>query len=1243
MAAGEEEEQRLRSAALQTSTAILRARDRAEQELVRAKEALEQKTRELAHSLAMARATLESTTDGVLVTDEHGRVTDFNEKFVELWRLPRDVMAAATHQSLQELIAGQLKDGTRYREVLKGIYESWPTETFDLLELTNGARVERYSKIQTIEARPVGRVWSYRDTSARKRAEEKLQQQREWLEVTLSSIGDAVITTDLDAKITYLNPVAEKMTGWKSGEAIGLTLESVFKIVSELTREPATNPVRRVLQEGRVIELANHTALISRDGTATPIEDSAAPIRDAAGNISGAVMVFHDVTQRRQAERRLRESEERLRAAFNQAAVGMATASLDGRFEQVNRRFSEILGYSAAELCELSFWDLTYSEDLGRTETEMRRLRAGEISDYALEKRYVRKDGGLVWSLTTVTLLRDEHGRPVRFIGVIEDISQRRAAEEALQARERELSLIYNNVSDVIFYLAAETNGDFRFVSVNRAFLTATALAETQVVGKRVSEVISEPSRSLVLAHYQEAIREKRTVRWEETSDYPSGRKAGAVSITPIFDANGRCINLIGTVHDVTERKRLEEVRARLAAVVESSDDAIISKTLEGIITTWNQGAERMFGYTAAEAVGKPVTILIPPDRNREELEILARLQAGKRIDHYETLRVRKDGTLLDVSLTVSPIRDGSGVIIGASKIARDITAQKKTEEGLRKSEERYRLLGEIVPHLLWMTDAEGRPNYFNERWHAYTGQTESEALQSPAGSVLHPDDRAHTAEIWKNSVTSGEPFECEYRIRRHDGEYRWFVARGMPLRDEAGRIVRWYGSSTDIHQHKVTAEALREEYIVTEQLNGVAKALATELDLTKIVQIITDAGTRITRAQFGAFFYNRVNEEGESYMLYTLSGVSREAFEKFPMPRATGLFGPTFRGEGVIRIDDVRQDSRFGKNPPYHGMPEGHLPVVSYLAVSVFARSGDVIGGLFFGHPKPGVFTERDEKIIVGIAAQAAAAMDNARVYQAEQQARAAAERANKAKDDFLATLSHELRNPLNPVLLIASEAAQNPELSAEVRGDFEMIQRNVELEARLIDDLLDLTRITRRKMSLELRPVEVHEVLHEAIAIVRRDAETKNLAITSIFAAENTRIMADPARLQQIFWNVLRNAVKFTPENGKISIVTRNVPKKHELEIEVTDTGIGMTAEEITRIFEAFSQGDHAGSTGAHRFGGLGLGLAIAQYLVRMHGGRIEAKSGGLNQGSTFFVVLPLLERSEPAAKTGKAPAAA
>ncbi|MEJ1974497.1 MAG: HAMP domain-containing sensor histidine kinase [Lacunisphaera sp.] len=198
----------------------------------------------------------------------------------------------------------------------------------------------------------------------------------------------------------------------------------------------------------------------------------------------------------------------------------------------------------------------------------------------------------------------------------------------------------------------------------------------------------------------------------------------------------------------------------------------------------------------------------------------------------------------------------------------------------------------------------------------------------------------------------------------------------------------------------------------------------------------------------------------------------------------------------------------------------------------------------------------------------------------------------AARAKDDFLAALSHELRTPLSPVLLVASAAAADPGLSADVRADFATIAKNALLEARLIDDLLDLTRITRGKMTLDLKTVDVHAVLEDAVATVRADLAEKNLTLILECGAANHAADADSARLQQVFWNVLKNAVKFTPAKGRIRVETRSLTESNEMTVTVTDSGIGMTSEELDRVFQAFSQGDHAGGSGSHRFGGLGLG---------------------------------------------------
>jgi PAS domain S-box-containing protein len=311
MAAEDNEEKLLRSVALKNATSILRARQRAERELIDAKEALERKTAELVHSLAMMRATLESTTDGILVTNATGAVTDFNQNYIAMWRIPAEIMETKDHRQLLEIISRQFKEPEKFLARIHEIYAFAPPETFDLLELADGKLFERFSRIQFIEERDVGRVWSFRDITERKRAEQELRQQREWFEVTLSSIGDAVITTDIEGKVTFLNPMAEMMTGWKTAETSGQPLDRVFNIISEDTRKPAKNPVDKVLRDGIVVGLANHTALIGQDGTERSIEDSAAPIRDATGMICGAVMVFHDVTQRRRAEKALKEADQK--------------------------------------------------------------------------------------------------------------------------------------------------------------------------------------------------------------------------------------------------------------------------------------------------------------------------------------------------------------------------------------------------------------------------------------------------------------------------------------------------------------------------------------------------------------------------------------------------------------------------------------------------------------------------------------------------------------------------------------------------------------------------------------------------------------------------------------------------------------------------------------------------------------------------------------------------------------------
>ena len=550
------------------------------------------------------------------------------------------------------------------------------------------------------------------------------------------------------------------------------------------------------------------------------------------------------------------------------------------------------------------------------------------------------------------------------------------------------------------------------------------------------------------------------------------------------------------------ELKKPEAAKYWLSAVIESADDAIISKTLDGIITSWNAGAERIFGYTAEEAIGQPVTMLIPSDHSDEEPQILARIRSGERVEHYETVRVRKDGTRVDISLTVSPIRDEQNRIIGASKIARDITEQK--------------------------------------------------------------------------------------------------------------------------HAQAVLVE--QTEIIGT--INRLGQILAAELDLHKLVQAVTDAATEISDASFGSFFYNVLDERGESQMLYALSGLPREAFANLPMLRNIDILGPTFESQGTVLIDDVTKDPRYGKNSPYYGMPAGYPSVTSYLAVPVVSRSGEIHGGLFFGHPEPGRFTDREARIIEGIASQAAVAMDNARLYEVAQKARetaeeaaAQAEESSRLKEEFLATISHELRTPLNAILGWSRMLRSGKMDHEATTKALDTIERNARAQAQLIEDLLDVSRIVTGKLRMDVRPVDPVTFTEAAIDAVQPAAEAKGVRIVKVMDTGAVSVPGDPVRLQQMVWNLLSNAVKFTPRGGKVQIQLERV--NSHVEIAVRDNGQGIPPEFLPHVFDRFRQADQAVS---RQHGGMGLGLSIVRHLVEMHGGSVTAASPGKDQGATFTLRLPV-----------------
>jgi PAS domain S-box-containing protein len=448
------------------------------------------------------------------------------------------------------------------------------------------------------------------------------------------------------------------------------------------------------------------------------------------------------------------------------------------------------------------------------------------------------------------------------------------------------------------------------------------------------------------------------------------------------------------------------------------------------------------------------------------------------------------------------------------------------------------------------------------------------------------------------------------------------------PIRNSEGEIIGAVMVFHDVVEKRLAADALRDESRALEILNMTGAAIASQLEYDDIVKTVTDAATQLSGAQFGAFFYTRTYEDGEVFALNYVSGVDPKLFEGFGHPRATPIFAPTFEGKPAIRLDDVTADPRYGQWPPHYGMPNGHLPVRSYLAAPVVSRDGSVIGGLFFGHPAPGVFTERSERIVTGIAVHAAIALDNARLYEEAQREIANRQKAEEAlldvdrrKDEFLALLAHELRNPLAPIRQAAGLWKQ-PDLGEEqLRWSHKVVERQSEHMSLLLDDLLDISRIKQGSLHLRKEWIELSSVIDAAIETSSPLIDAREHELTAVVEPPDLHLEADPVRLTQVLANLLNNAAKYTDPGGSIKLTATLIGDS--VEIKVADTGIGISAELQPQVFEIFFQS----MAPIDRIeGGLGLGLALVKGITTLHGGDVAVKSAGLGHGTEFTVRLPV-----------------
>jgi PAS domain S-box-containing protein len=551
------------------------------------------------------------------------------------------------------------------------------------------------------------------------------------------------------------------------------------------------------------------------------------------------------------------------------------------------------------------------------------------------------------------------------------------------------------------------------------------------------------------------------------------------------------------------------------------------------------------------------------------------------------------------------------------SHLARERRASQASEASGR----RYRFLAKAIPQIVWTATPEGRLDSFNPRWAEYTGLPPGPKPFRNWRRALHAEDVPRWIEGWKRALDAGNNLTLDVRLRRVDESFRWHLVRASPIRDRAGALLKWLGTCTDIDDQK-RAEGMLGF------LAEVSTLLASSLDYETTLAAVA----RMAVPHVADWCVVDMLEPGGGTRRLAVAhrdpakvALGWEIARRYPPalgdPRVALAVLQTGRTELADVVDDAVLTAS-ARDPEQLAMLRAQGCTSSIVAA--LAARGRNLGVITFAMAESGRrYSKADIPLVEDLARRAGLAVDNARLYREAQQAREEAEAANRAKDRFLAVLSHELRTPLTPVLAEVSAMLEEPSTPELVRPLLEMTRRNVELEARLIDDLLDLNRIIQGKLRLDRKVVDAHTLILEALDICRGGIDAARLQVELDLLAPCHHVEADAARLQQVAWNLIKNAVKFTPPGGFIAIRSRNDSGK--LVVEVSDTGVGIEPAVLSSIFDAFEQGDN---TVTQRFGGLGLGLAIGRSLAEAHCGKLRASSPGIGQGATFTLELPTVE---------------
>jgi PAS domain S-box-containing protein len=1030
----------------------------------------------------------------------------------------------------------------------------------------------------------------------------------------------------IDYRFLEVNYVFEQMTGLE-----GATGKTALQLVPNLEAF-WIETYGRVALTGEPARFENQSEAMNRW-----FEVSAFPIGDPQSH--KFAILFTDISDRKRTEQSLRESEERLRLGMQVAGFAIARFDYASNTVELSPEAAALYGLPPAELVvprsriHATFHPEERAEMLELIEQVLEPSGPGWFSR---DHRVVWGNGEVRWLTVRKQVFFDRAGetaRPTHAILVAIDISDRKQAELALQESESRFRHMADNAPFMVW--VTDSTGYCHYLS--QSWYDFTGQTPETGLGLGWLNAVHPDDRENAKNIFLAANARLEGFRLEYRLRRQDGEYIWAIdAANPWFGADGQYKGYIGSVIDISDRKQaelaLQESESRFRTLADNIAQLAWMTDSNGWIFWYNQRWFDYTGTTLAEMQGWGWQKVHHPDHIDRVVEHWSHsLKMGQSWEDTFPLR-GKDGNYRWFLSRAIPIRDEAGNVVRWFGTNTDISDRKQAEDALSESEERLRLALTAANQGLYDLNIQTGNAIVSPQYAQMLGYDPETFHETNAFWLerLHPDDLQRVGQVYLDYIAGKlDQYQVEFRQRTQSGDWKWILSTGSIVAwDKDGNPLRMLGIHTDISDRK-QAELERELLLArqrhySEQLQGLtaaALAINSALSVEQVLQVVTDRAAAIVGTHQSVTSLTVNGSWEQTIHAIYLSDKYAQWQDYDANPDGSGIYAFACNLDCPMRMTQAELEA----HPRWRGFGKeanNHPPMRGWLAAPLVGRDGQNIGLIQLSDKYEGDFTETDEAVVVQLAQMASIAVENARLYEAEQQARQEAQTANRLKDEFLAVLSHELRSPLNPILGWTKLLQSGKLNQARTEEALTTIERNAKLQAQLIEDLLDISRIMQGKLTLNSAPVSLTFVIYSAIETVRLAAEAKNIQFNLALDSTVGEVLGEAGRLQQVVWNLLSNAVKFTPPGGQVTIRLTQVDG--DAQIQVIDTGKGISPDFLPYVFEYFRQED--GSI-TRKFGGLGLGLAIARQIVEMHGGRIWADSQGVGLGATFTFKLPTI----------------